>query len=51
VKKKTFFTQYIYPALLTLEGRLEQPEFSEYGKCRKLVKQGLSLVGQCVNPA
>ncbi|WP_457576814.1 aminoglycoside phosphotransferase family protein [Desulfomarina sp.] len=46
VKKKTFFAQYIYPALITLNSRLEQPEFSEYGQCRKLVKQGLLLVGQ-----
>ena len=49
VKKKTFFTQYIYPALITLSNRLEQPEFSEYEKTRKLVKQGLLLVEQSGN--
>ncbi len=46
VKKKTFFSQYIYPALIMLNNRLEQPEFSEYGNCRKLVKQALLLMGQ-----
>jgi aminoglycoside/choline kinase family phosphotransferase len=44
VHRKTFFIEYIYPALITLDERLEQPIFSQYKNSRQLVKQALAIV-------
>jgi aminoglycoside/choline kinase family phosphotransferase len=44
VQNKGFFADYILPALSSLAGRLQQPQFTEYPITRNMVKQGIELL-------